>query len=73
MGPGVLETTCESIRNPMTGAPHQARVTLPTGFEYTEAEYLSGNTSTQSKIKLDFKGTHSHIANIHWSTHGLVK
>ena len=71
--PGVLETTGESIRNPMTGEPHQARVTLPNGFEYTEAEYLSGTTSTQGKIKLDFKGTHSHIAKIHWSTHGLVR
>ncbi len=70
---GIIETTVEPIRNPMTGARHRARVTLPQGFEYTEAEYVSGNTATQGKVALNFTGTHGHLAPIHFSTHGVVR
>lgn len=71
--PGVLESTGESIRNPVTGADHQIRVTLPTGFEFTEAEFISGNCKATGDLELDFTGTHAHVAHIHWSTHGVVR
>src|SRR5690348_16599197 len=38
--PGLIEGRAESIRNPVTGAPHQVRVTMPTGFEFTESEVV---------------------------------
>lgn len=71
--PGLLETAAEPIRNPVTGEDHHARVTLPNGFEYTEAEFVSGKTKTHGKITLDFEGTHGHLAPIHFSTHGVVR
>jgi hypothetical protein len=36
--PGVLEIRAEPIRNPVTGEEHRARIALPEGFEYKEAE-----------------------------------
>jgi hypothetical protein len=35
---GVLEIRAEPIRNPVTGKEHRARIVLPDGFEYKEAE-----------------------------------
>lgn len=70
---GLLESDGESIRNPVTNLPHQVRVTLPTGFEYTEAEFISGKAKTTAPIDLQFDGTHAHLAKFHWSTHGVVR
>jgi hypothetical protein len=36
--PGMVEYRAEPIRNPVTGDEHRARIQLPNGFEYREAE-----------------------------------
>jgi len=36
--PGLVEYTTEPIKNPVSGEEHRARIALPNGFEYTEAE-----------------------------------
>lgn len=74
--PGIIEARAEPIKNPVTGAAHRAKVTLPTGFEYQEAEFITGNGKGKTaggEIDLDFKGTHAHIARLNWSTHGVVR
>ena len=71
--PGILDASAEPIKNPMTGAPHRARLTLPTGFEYQEAEFVTGTGKSQGPIKLDFTATHAHIAKMNWSTRGVVR
>ncbi len=71
--PGVVEGHAESIRNPVTGAPHQVRVTMPTGFEFTESEVVSGKSKATSPIEMDFDGSHAHLAHIRWSTHGVAR
>lgn len=70
---GLIDAFAEPIKNPMTGAPHRATVSLPTGFEYSEAEFLSGTSKTSGPIKLEFNGTHAHIAKVNWNTRGLVR
>jgi len=70
---GLLEASAEPIKNPMTGAVHRARVTLPSGFEYTDAEYVAGTGKATGPIALDFKATHAHIAKINWSQNGVVR
>src|SRR5688572_14499080 len=71
--PGLIDMTGEPIKNPVTGAPHRARVTLPTGFEYTDAEYICGSGKATGPIPLDFASTHAHIAKFHWSQNGVVR
>jgi len=72
--PGVIESSAVPISNPVTKAPHRVRVTLPAGFEFTEAEFGSGRAKTSSgAIELNHEGTHAHIAHIHWSTRGVVR
>ena len=71
--PGLVEGKAESIRNPVTGAPHPVRVTMPTGFEFTESEVLSGHSKASGAITLDLDSSHAHVAKIHWSTRGVVR
>ena len=61
------------LHNPMTGADHRSKVTLFTGFEFTEAEFVSGKAKSTGPIDLQFDNTHAHLARIHWSTHGVVR
>ena len=71
--PGVIEGQAATIRNPVTGAPHQVRVTMPTGFEFTESEVVSGTSKAAGPIELELNGSHAHLARIHWSTRGVVR
>jgi hypothetical protein len=71
--PGLVEGNGESIRNPVTGAPHPVAVTMPTGFEFTESEVLSGRSKATGTIELDLADSHAHLARIRWSTHGVIR
>lgn len=73
--PGVVDGGADPIRNPVTGQEHVARIVLPNGFEYTEAEIASGTgkTNGEAGIALDLKNSHAHLARVHWSTHGVVR
>jgi hypothetical protein len=69
---GLIEAKAEPIRNPVTGAPHRARVVLPHGFEYTEAEYASSNVKATGAVKLDWSGRHAHFCELHLGPHGII-
>jgi len=69
--PGVVESTLEPIRNPVTGAEHRARIDLPHGFEYRLAEVASGRSKSTGPIALDLQGTHAHFCNIHLTHRGM--
>jgi hypothetical protein len=70
--PGLLESSAEPIRNPVTGAAHRARVNLPEGFEYRTAEFASGTVRAQGPIQLDIRGRHAHLAHLHMTGRGVV-
>jgi hypothetical protein len=71
--PGVVETTGEPIKNPVTGAEHRARIDLPHGFEFRIAEIGSGSTKATGAIKLDLKDSHGGFAHLHLSNKGVVE
>jgi len=72
--PGVVEVTCEPIRNPVTGETHRARIDIPDGFEYTIAEVASGTTKTGDKadVELEWSAAHAHLIDLNWTQHGVV-
>ena len=71
--PGVVEARTEPIRNPVTGEPHFARVVLPHGFEYTEAEFASSTTKASGLVAHDWAQRHSHFAMLHLTPNGPVR
>ena len=70
--PGIVDTSIEPIRNPVTGDEHRARVSLPDGFEYKQAEYASGTAHATGPIVHDWSGRHAHIAMLDMSPAGAA-
>jgi hypothetical protein len=70
--PGVLETTSQPIRNPVTGDPHRIQVHMPEGFEYYEAEIASATTVGTGDIKFDLTDRHSSLARVEHTPAGLA-
>ncbi len=71
--PDLVDTRVEPIRNPITGAEHRAKIVLPNGMEYTEAEMASGNSRTTGDIPLEFDQTYSQICRVHMNQHGIIR
>jgi hypothetical protein len=60
--PGIVETTVEPIKNPVSGVDHRARIDLPMGKEFHLAEVASGTTKAKSgPIDLAFEKSHAHL------------
>jgi hypothetical protein len=71
--PGVVEGRGEPIRNPVTGQAHQARIELPHGFEYTQAEVGRGWAATSGAIKLSLNDSHAHFNRLHMNQSGVIR
>lgn len=69
----VVESTCEPIRNPVTGDPHRVRIDLPEGFEYSIAEIGSGTTKARGAVPLSLSDSYGQLAHIHLSNRGIVR
>ncbi|GAB3192293.1 DUF1326 domain-containing protein [Hydrogenophaga aquatica] len=70
--PGWLETEVEPIRNPVTGAPHRAKVVLPEGFEHIEGEMASADIRSTGAIPFETHGSHSTLAHVTQTPEGVV-
>jgi len=71
--PNLVETLGEPIINPVTGQPHRVRVSLPSGFEFSEAEFASSTTKSTGKVKLDWAKGHGHFTMLHLTGRGPVR
>jgi hypothetical protein len=68
--PGIGETNIQPIKNPVTGEEHRARIVLPDGFEYKEAEM--GNTvycrvGAGEQLAFELKNTYGQLNAFDWS------
>ncbi len=66
----IAEVRVEPITNPVTGLEHRARIDLPNGFEYKQAEM--GNTVSavidlQAPLDLKFDNSYAQLAPVDWS------
>jgi hypothetical protein len=72
--PGLVTARAEPIRNAVTGAQHRARVKIADGFEFNEAEFVSGDLATHSgPISLAWTKRHAHLAPLAITGHGVVR
>ena len=70
--PGVTEGRGEPILNPVTGAPHRARIDVVGGFEYSIAEIGRGWTKTARPIEIELADSYAQFAEIHLCQTGIV-
>jgi hypothetical protein len=71
--PGLVDAKAGPITNPATGESHRARLVLPHGFEYHEAEFASSWVQGHEPIPLGWVNGHSHFAILHLTPHGPVR
>jgi hypothetical protein len=71
---GYVEMTGEPIRNKSTGAESRAQIRLPDGFEYEVAEVGSATSRTLGgPMQIEITDKYAQLANLHLSTHGVVR
>jgi hypothetical protein len=68
--PAVGEFRIEPIKNPVTGEEHRARIVLPEGFEYQEAEM--GNTvyvrvQSDERVAFEHENSYAQLNEFEWS------
>jgi hypothetical protein len=68
-----VDTVGEPIRNKVTNEPSRAQICLPEGFEYAVAEIGSASSRTTGPVQVDFKDSYGQFANLHLSSHGVVR
>ena len=73
--PGLSDVMVEPIKNPVTGEPHRARIVLPGGFEFKEAEM--GNTASMkvtgtAPLSFEHENCYAQLINFEWSNRGLA-
>jgi hypothetical protein len=71
---GYVEMSGVPIRNKVSGEESRAQIVLPAGFEYEVADIGSASSrTTGGPMQVDFSDTYGQFANIHLSTHGVVR
>ena len=70
--PGVIEIEVQPIRNSVTGEPHRARVVLPNGFEFNEAEMASGSLAAIGDLKFEFQDRVASFSRFSYGPQGMV-
>ncbi len=71
--PGLLDTTVEPLKNPVTGVEWRARIDLPNGKEVRLAEVGSGTTKATGLVPLEFANSHAHFADSTFSSDGIIE
>jgi hypothetical protein len=71
--PGMIESTVEPIRNPVTKAEHRARIDLPFGKEFNLAEVASGTTKATGVVPLSFAKSHAHLVHNQVTVGGISR
>ena len=72
--PGYVEMSAKPIRNKVTGMEARAQIVLPKGFEYAIADIGSASSrTTGGPMQVDFGNSYGQFANLHLSSHGVVR
>ena len=70
--PGVVRTSSEPIRNPVTDEEHRILTVLPDGWVFYEAEGASGTAKGTGAIKFDYSQRHSSLGYYAWDNNGMA-
>lgn len=69
----LMSLKLEPIRNPVTGAPHPAKIVLPTGFEFREADIVSADFTAQGDLGMSRQKRYGSLTYVAYGPHGLIE
>lgn len=67
----IISTSTKPISNPVTGEAHRAKIVLPEGLEFREAEMGSGSTKGKGAFETNFNETYAQIAILNLTHKGI--
>jgi len=70
--PGLVEAAVDPLKNPVSGAEWQARIDLPAGKEFHQAEVATGRTKATGAVPLEFTNSHAHLVSNEMSSGGIA-
>ena len=71
--PGVLTVTLKPIRNPVTGKEHHARIVLPEGFEFREAEMASADLAAEGpELGMTYSNVYGALFHAAYGPYGII-
>ena len=70
--PGVFEVEIQPIHNTVTGEAFQARVVLPGGFEFNEAELASASFAAFGDLKFGYKDRSAIFSRFAYGPQGIM-
>jgi hypothetical protein len=70
--PGVMSLDLEPIRNPVTGKPHPAKIVLPTGFEFREADVVCSSFRGVGELAFDRSKRYGALTYVAYGPYGLI-
>ncbi|MFQ6538211.1 MULTISPECIES: DUF1326 domain-containing protein [Aphanothece] len=71
--PDLVDSTGTPIPNPFGEGDFQARINLPNGFEYTQAEIGSGSSRVRAGITLDLSDSYGQFNELHMNQDGVIR
>jgi len=74
--PGIGEIGIEPIKNPVTGEEHRARIDLPNGFEYKQAEMANSvawKVTAGAALVMEHENTYAQLSPFDWSSDGTSR
>ena len=71
--PGAIDAKAEPIRNPMDGSVHRASMALPDGFQFTDADCVSGTFSTTAAVAMSYSGVNALLYELHTGPNGIIR
>lgn len=71
--PGHMEMRLQPIKNPVTGKPHRAQITLSEGFEFRTAEMASGTFNASGEIELNSEGVYGFLIDVAYGPYGVIE
>lgn len=69
---GIIDIEVEPIFNPITQRPHRVRLVLPQGFEFRDAEIVSGSCSSNGDLKIEYQNRHAVFTAFAYGPHGVI-
>lgn len=71
--PGAIEAKAVPIRNPLDGSVHRASMVLPDGFQFAEADCVSGTFSTTAALAMNYSDANALLYELHTGPNGIIR
>jgi hypothetical protein len=70
---GAIEAMAVPILNPLDGSVHRASMVLPDGFQFAEADCVSGTFSTKAALAMNYSDANALLYVLHTGPNGIIR